>query len=159
MKRQFACVAAVFLASAATAQPVLATAQAFIMHGACTQLKVGLRDLTSTCEGRLVSFTTANGRVAFVFSFGGEGLLQFAGSGPKQRKLPGERAIQPIDRVRFTLARTAQADATTTPANGSCIYGNPFAGTSRVTCRVKAGRGWFSATFVTDGQPPENSSL
>lgn len=120
-------------------------------------MRLGADDMTRFCQGKLVSFTTANGRVGFIFLIGDEGILQFSGAGAKQTQLAGERASQPIDRVRFTLAKTAPEAATTTDATGYCVYGNPFAGTAKVACRVISAQRTFVAEFVTDGSPPESA--
>ena len=130
--------------------------EVFSLHGACSSMRLGAKDLTRYCQGKLVSFTTTNGRVGFVFMIGNEGILQFSGAGSKQTRLPGERASQPIDKVRFTLAETAPEAAVTSVGTGRCIYGNPFAGTSKISCRVTSGQGLFFAEFVTDGSAPES---
>jgi hypothetical protein len=130
--------------------------QVFVLRGACSLMRVGPKYLTRYCQGKMVSFTTGNGRVGFIFMIGDEGILQFSGAGSRQRRLPGERASQPIDKVRFTLAETAPEAAASSVGTGRCVYGNPCAGTSKISCRVTSGRGLFLAEFVTDGSAPES---
>lgn len=133
--------------------------EVFVIHGACSTMRMGARDVTRICNGKLISFTLANRRVGFIFSIGSEGILQFSGPGTKQVRLAGERASQPIDQVRFTLAETAPEAATTSRGSGRCTYGNPFAGTSKISCRVTSGKDVFAADFVTDGSAPESGGL
>lgn len=133
--------------------------EAFSLRGECSAMQLGTDDMTRFCQGKLVSFTTANGRVGFIFLIGDEGILQFSGAGAKQTRLAGERASQPIDRVRFTLSKTAPDAATSNAATGHCVYGNPFAGASKVTCRVISAKRTFVAEFVTDGTPPASAEL
>ena len=146
--------------SISTSMPLRASGRSdevFSLHGACSSMRVGPKNLTRYCQGKLVSFTTANGRVGFIFMIGKEGILQFSGAGTKQTRLPGERASQPIDKVRLTLAETAPEAEVTSVGTGRCVYGNPFSGTSNISCRVSSGRGLFLAEFVTDGSAPERA--
>ena len=147
------------LATVSAAHAAGPSNEVFSIRGACSTMRVGTRDATRICQGKLMSFTLANGRVGFIFFVGDEGILQFSGPSAKQLRLAGERASQPINRVRFTLAETAPEAATTSAGSGQCTYGNPFAGTSKISCRVISGKDVFVADFVTDGSPPESRGL
>ena len=159
MSQRLAILIAIGFCAAGATQAAGRGDQVFSMNGACSTLRVGARDLTRLCKGKLASFTLANGRVGFTFLIGDEGLLQFSGDGSKQVSLPGQRAIQPIDRVRLTIAKTGPEAVSTTTGSGRCTYGNPFAGTAKLSCRVAAGKGLFVAEFVTDGSPSDEGAL
>lgn len=159
MKKSLAITITLILSMAGASHVAARSDDVFIIHGSCSMMRMRGQDMTRFCQGKLVSFAMANGRVGFIFLIGDEGILQFSGSGVRQTRLPGEHASQPIDKVRFTLAKTAPEAATSTAGTGRCIYGNPFAGISKISCRVTAGRDVFAAEFVTDGTPPESGSL
>lgn len=144
--------------SASAAEPAGTGPDYYVLSGTCAAMTIDGEDVTEACQGKLVSFTTANGRVGFIFAFG-KALLTFSGAGDDQTLLPGERASQPIDTIRLTKIDTDPGKPKSTPATGTCVYGNPFAGATTIACTATVEKSVLHAEFVTDGTPPSGGAM
>ncbi|WP_157215745.1 hypothetical protein [Flavisphingomonas formosensis] len=151
---------ALALAVALTGSPSQAAdgAQVYALTGTCGVMTIDGNDLASQCDGKLVSFTTPNGRVGFIFTVG-DMMLTFSGRGEDQTSLAGERASQPIDTIRLAHPDQDPEKLDTRPGSGTCVYGNPFARAMTVSCTVTAQQQLYRGEFVTDGTPPAGGAM
>ena len=143
--------------SAAAAEPADQKSELYVLSGTCTAFKIDDTDDTSRCQDKLVSFTLPNGRVGFIFAFG-KMMATFSGNGADQTRLPDGHVSQPIDALRLVDTDKDPGKVESISSTGACVYGNPFAGVTTVSCAVTARQGVFRAEFVTDGTPPYTSS-
>jgi hypothetical protein len=129
-----------------------------MLRGVCQSLLAGGHDFSKGCTGRLVNETFKVGRTGFTFTIGDLGVITFSGSG-SQVKPTADSAVQPIDKVIFTLTGMG------TPPNvaqavGRCSFANPFLGRPMtVVCSAETKNGRYSARFLTDGRTPDAKSF
>ncbi|GLK67023.1 hypothetical protein GCM10008179_06610 [Hansschlegelia plantiphila] len=57
--------------------------------------------------------------------------------------------------VRTVNVGVPGRETETAPASGVCRFEDPFKGRAGVWCSAKTPRGEFSATFRSDGRPPQ----
>lgn len=145
------------LPSSAQSQPSDA-GDVYVVHGACIDAKFGPLNISDICSGKLVSFTTATGRVAFVFTLEGDSIVQLSGKGIRQSHPDSAHVLQPIDMVRTNVGNDNPENLGNIPSQGSCLFGDLFSGPSTISCRVNLrGRkdGLVILKFRTDGDAPE----
>ena len=131
------------------------TVELAMLQGACSRLVIGKRDLSPDCTGRLLNTNYPDGRSGFYFVSKGGAALTFSGMGSKQVKLDADTVIQPIDKIIVT----SDGKTSSTDAAGECRFTNPNKGPAPVTCRANGASGAFEAAFVSDGRPPEITSI
>jgi len=123
------------------------------MTGTCASLVVRGADVTNACEGRVLNSAHTDGRSGFAFIQGRSAIVSFAG---QDSAAIGDRATLHVDMV--LVARTDSGAAPKPEilrATGECTYTNPYIGVSTIICRAATSEGAFSATFRSDGRPPE----
>ena len=122
------------------------------MTGSCERMALPDRDLTRECAGRIGNSVHGDGRSGFAF-FTDRAVISFAG---QDSAAIGDRATLHVDEVIISRTDTG---ATPRPqvirATGACIYTNPYAGVSTITCDAAAREGRYSARFRSDGRPPD----
>ncbi len=128
----------------------LAPPPVLMMAGTCTALSTDGADDTAGCTPSAVRWALPNGRTMFLF---GHSHLILAFTGPAVVGAWGEANTQPIDMVRITT-RASPDIAVGIPSTGSCTFGNPYAGTTHITCDAIAPGHHFHIAFITDGTPP-----
>ncbi|HEY0625448.1 MAG TPA: hypothetical protein VGD10_01820 [Allosphingosinicella sp.] len=121
-----------------------------VMNGTCGRLILGGRDVSSGCESRVTNSMYKGGRTGFTFLAGDVAVVTFSGADTPAK---GNHATVRLDRVIFTL-NGAGTKPNVVPASGTCTYTNPYAGPSRINCSASTNNGAFSASFVSDGEPP-----
>ena len=121
------------------------------MTGTCERLALPDRDLTGTCEGRILNSAHSDGRSGFAF-FSAHAVISFAG---QDSAAVGDRATLHVDEILISRTDTgATPRPEIIPATGTCEYTNPYAGVSTVTCDAAGRQGHYSGHFRSDGHPP-----
>jgi hypothetical protein len=68
----------------------------------------------------------------------------------------GDQATLYVDEVAVARGKAdGSADRVPHAVRGTCVYSNPNAGRSRVTCRADGDGGRYAAEFLSDGEPPK----
>jgi hypothetical protein len=134
-----------------------------IESGRCILLLIAGKDYTSECAQKFTNATFTNGHVGFTFIADDKYTVTFDGYGPSQVKLSANTTSQPITTILYIDDKDAVKGLppTTMPANGVCIYSNPFQGKPvTTTCRADThGLGSFAATFTSNGAPPDEMPI
>ena len=140
------------LAASVDAQPAPQNLAAIaLLQGTCGHLVVGGKDASSRCEGKLTNSIYKTGRSGFTFLVGDLAVVTFSGADSPAK---GDQATVRLDKVIFTLVGTG-TPPNVVPATGTCTYTNPYAGPSHVNCSAATKSGSFSASFVSNGEPPD----
>jgi hypothetical protein len=122
-----------------------------MMNGTCQRLIIAGNDASSSCQGKLTNTMYRTGRSGFTFLAGDVAVVTFSGADSPAK---GDQAVIRLDKVIFTLVGTG-TEPNVVNATGSCSYTNPYAGPSHVSCSASTKAGRFSASFVSDGAPPD----
>lgn len=121
------------------------------LKGTCQSFVVGGKDASRKCLGKLTNTVYRTGRSGFTFVVGDLAVVTFSGA---DSPAIGNRAAIRLDKVIFTLIGTG-TPPNVIPASGRCTYTNPYAGPSHVNCSATTKDGPFSASFVSNGEPPD----
>ncbi len=122
-----------------------------VLRGNCAQLVIGEDDLTSKCEQKLLQTAVNEQNIDFYFSTTDGRLYIFNGTDGVNPS--PDTDITQINKVIFS----ENEKNTDYPASGRCSYGNPYKGRTTVLCSgTLQDNRRFDATFITDGQPPDN---
>ena len=122
-----------------------------VLTGSCDRLVGFGNDLRSECDGRVANVEWSDGRDSFTFSLRGGGALTFSGSGRAEVRQGPSTVVQPLDVVFATVRGKSESIR----AVGSCRFSDPYQGVVAIVCDAETAEGGFSATFTTDGRPPE----
>src|SRR5262245_20130302 len=127
-----------------------------VLNGTCKAAQaMDVRAGAGRCDGKIVNVNLPNGRLGFTFYLRGDGggavVISFFGNGSTQFHPDANRAVQPIDRVHFTMDGITEDIA----GEGLCSFSNPYLGKPvKVECTAVTSRGRFGGVFVSDGKPP-----
>ena len=119
------------------------------VNGTCTALSVDGADDTAGCVGTVFHWALPNGRAIVMF---GHSRLVLMFTGPPGGGWGGAGS-QIIDTVRATTA-IGQREPQVTPAQGTCVYENPYVGKAHITCDATAPGHHWHAELTSDGTPP-----
>jgi hypothetical protein len=122
-------------------------------EGACRELVVDAKVLTSKCQPILLNSFYDDGRVGFYFLYEGHRVVTFSGLDlPNPTPDTDEFAIDKLIHSSATQGKAPDVSV----AEGICSFGNPYIGPMTVRCSGKVVGGKdFSAVFETDGNPPK----
>ena len=121
------------------------------LSGACQQLTLAGRDASKACIGKLVNTAYRNGRSGFTFAAGDLAVITFSGIDSAAQ---GNHAAIRLDKVIFTLLGTG-TKPNSISATGQCLYSNPYVGPAYIRCSAATNSGPFTASFRSNGEPPE----
>ena len=133
------------------AEPARSVRNVGVLSGSCDRLVGFGNDLHAECTGKVANVEWSDGRDSFTFTLRNGGVLTFSGSGKGEiRQGPGT-VVQPLDVVFATVQDRSQSIR----AVGSCRFSDPYQGVMAIICDAQTAQGGFSATFTTDGRPPD----
>ncbi len=136
--------------AAGLASPKSGVKGLLVMKGKCSHLVVSGKDFTADCGSALMNTEYTNGRTGFYFSAGKGQNVIFSGLGSEQLKLQGGEILQPVDSIIMALsAKSERARAV-----GECRFGNPFTGSTEVSCRANTSKSVYEGDFKSDGSKP-----
>ncbi|MDI7775479.1 hypothetical protein [Asticcacaulis sp. EMRT-3] len=153
--------AAIFVPAAlAQTAPPPATAPAHVQtrmtlyHGTCPSLSRPDSAPASDCQPALLVNSYADGFLGYVFVTGSPPASQSAVSffGDTTGMMEGSVQIEAV-----TIA--APDKSQTLDARGTCTRSGPDDGAQTVNCEATTDDGMYTATFVSDGQPPQVKNL
>ena len=131
-----------------------------VLNGTCKRLIVAGKDLSKDCEGKVTNtMYESTRRTGFLFvTRGGDVVVNFSGL---DSPAVGDHAAALLSHVIFTQGETGsnRAKHQAYVATGTCTYTNPYAGPSHINCSASTTKGLFSASFVSDGRPPDFDGL
>jgi hypothetical protein len=126
-----------------------------VVHGRCTRLQIGVNDLSAACAGRMNSESFQNGRSGFTFGVPHFALITFSGLGTYEVKKSSTDIVQPVDTILATMVQLRK-EPFVLHAVGSCEFNRPDNGAVYyITCVATTSIGPYSASFISDGQPPK----
>ena len=123
------------------------------LTGTCERLVVAGEEKTDGCRAMIGNTIYRTGRSGFTFFVDGDSGLVLTFSGADSAA-EGDQATIVLDKIVFTPTGPLQ-ETTVLRAAGRCTYTNPYIGPSRVDCSASTESGRYSATFISDGRPPE----
>jgi hypothetical protein len=123
------------------------------LSGRCERMMIVSEDISHVCRGPVYNTIYHSGRVSFAFpgtdrASGTELILSFSGT---EERREGDRVQLLLDRI--TLAGDRE-DASSVEAEGICEYGDPYSGSTRISCAGRTQAGDFIGIFVSDGKAP-----
>lgn len=141
-----------FTSVPAEAQTKIGNATAMTLTGSCDKLLVSRQKLGDLCDGKLLNMSYPDGRVGFYFILEDGRAITFTGM-DGANPTPDSDVVD-LDKVIIGVKGKPNSPKVVS-ATGTCKYGNPYKGESTVICAGKTAVGSaFSATFTTDGNPP-----
>jgi hypothetical protein len=139
-------------ALAAFSTPAVAQSQLTALasqKGRCTKL-VHAGKVLKPCKNILVNSNYSDGRSGFYFTAGNT-VLTFSGFGSQQINEGPDRVTQPVDMI----ITSASGKSAKYRAVGTCRFGNPYKGRTKIECSAAAPLGQFEGVFETDDTPPD----
>ena len=124
---------------------------AVAVDGDCRSLTI--RTDPAGCGSTVINTNYSNGRTSFAFE-SGDTLVVFSGGDAQTRT--GDSVRQPLDRAM--VLRQGQEPAISL-GEGACTYGNPYAGSTTISCAIMTADGMFGGTFITDGSEPRSQQF
>jgi hypothetical protein len=121
----------------------------FFLRGTCQGLITPARDRSAGCAETLVHMIYRDGRTSYAFSEGREAMVSFSGIA---ETADDESGVLVLDHV--SIATNPGPQVRSEDATGRCEFSNPFRGQSYVRCSARTASGEFTASFLSDGQPP-----
>jgi hypothetical protein len=111
-------------------------------------------DMTRKCINKAINLEYSDGYISFGFaaqaSANDATAVSFFGDGKKQIHQDNDTVLQPIDTINITF----DGKTDTLKAVGTCLFTNPYKGSSIIKCSADASEGHFSGVFSTDGNEP-----
>lgn len=125
-----------------------------VVNGTCEQLILGQADYSNDCKAAVMQMIYDDGRNGFYIGLNDQSKL-FAFSGFDGEKPDPDTILQRLDQVIFG-PDTPTGTATATPVTGTCLYGNPYKGETRIICSAKDADGaLYDFKFKSDGSRPQ----
>lgn len=128
-----------------------------VLNGTCQRFIMAGKELTKACDGKVINTMFESiGRTGFAFVTHSSTTVTFSGVDTPAK---GDQAQSIVDRVIVTIENSESDPLAVEPdvleATGSCTYTNPYVGPSHINCSASTKEGPFSASFVSDGSPPD----
>ena len=124
-----------------------------IVSGRCEKLVVSGNDMSSHCGDKIVQSMYKTGRTGFTVTVGDKGTV-VTFTGIEGAKPDANSQLQSVDKVILNL-NIKGVPPSSTSANGSCSYSNPYLGPMTISCSATSGKDAYLLEFRTDGSEPK----
>jgi len=120
-----------------------------VLSGECRNLVVADVDHSAICAGTTANFAYRSRHSSFQFAAGNVVAVGFYGT---DHDATGDESFITVEKISLNAMKGAPS--TQVEASGKCSYTNPYAAPSRIDCSAVSGGKTYSASFVSDGEPP-----